>query len=88
MDKLQKISKRGYYILNDVTEFIPLLSMMKKCPYFIRLSNKFNVSMEELEKIVIELKIPHSKMFTFVKRSHGYKNDFSVLVEERNFMFC
>ena len=82
MDKLQRISKRGYYILNDVTEFIPLLSMMKKCPYFIRLSNKFNVSMEELEKIVIELKIPHSKMFTFVKRNHGYKNDFSVLVEE------
>jgi hypothetical protein len=83
MDKLQKISKRGYYILDDINEFIPLLSMMKKCPYFIRLSNKFNISIEELEKIVVELNIPHKNMFTFVKRTHGYKNDFSVLVEEK-----
>lgn len=81
-NELQKISKRGYYFVDNINEFIPLIDMMYKCPYFIRLSNKFNISMEELEKIVNILKIPHNKMFSFIKHNHGFQSAFSVLVEE------
>lgn len=79
-----KLTKNSYYFVDDVTKHIPLLDLMRKTPYFQKISKQFGVSISYLCKLVTKLNIPHRNMYSYYHSS--IQCHYLHLVEENTFV--